>query len=73
MEKCWNACAAWKQAHANAREMETTLARAWRLHSARLGDPPTVDLLRQLSQRRADADAKLQAALAEIEFAKHGA
>jgi hypothetical protein len=66
MNNSRDAYAAWKQADALAREMETELAQTWERYSEKSGDPPTQELIAEVSLRRSVANDKLTLALAEI-------
>jgi hypothetical protein len=50
---------AWKQADAAARVLQCEVAEAWRRYDRGLGDPPSRDLLREMSWLRHVAGEKL--------------
>jgi hypothetical protein len=57
---------AWKQADAEAREMEMKLTQVWEQFEDRMGSPPGGELIQEVSRLRATANDKLTVALVEI-------
>jgi ferric-dicitrate binding protein FerR (iron transport regulator) len=53
----------WRKADAEAREAETRLREAWERYDSREGEPPSADLMAEVSRLRATASDKLTAAM----------
>jgi hypothetical protein len=56
----------WRKADQEARAMEVKLADAWRQYDSRSGEPPSAELMQEVSLLRAKAMYKLNAAMSSI-------